>query len=74
MIGQQQGPNQIESPANLLQQPHNYDVQVRFSHKLKKKNKFPFLESQTLTSESYANKIYTKFAISNIDSCARVHK
>lgn len=29
MVGQQQGPNQIESPATLLQQPHNYDVQVR---------------------------------------------
>lgn len=28
MVGQQQGPNQIESPANLLQQPHNYEVQV----------------------------------------------
>lgn len=32
MVGQQQGPNQIESPANLLQQPHNYDVQVRNLH------------------------------------------
>ncbi|XP_037036673.1 maternal protein pumilio isoform X3 [Bradysia coprophila] len=30
MVGQQQGPNQIESPANLLQQPHNYDVQQLF--------------------------------------------
>ncbi|XP_053697193.1 maternal protein pumilio isoform X1 [Sabethes cyaneus] len=25
-----QGPNQIESPANLLQQPHNFDVQQLF--------------------------------------------
>lgn len=28
MVGQL-GPNQIESPANLLQQQHNHDVQVR---------------------------------------------
>ncbi len=32
MVGQQQGPNQIESSANLLQQPHNYDVQVSSLH------------------------------------------
>uniref|UniRef100_A0A182PK54 Pumilio n=1 Tax=Anopheles epiroticus TaxID=199890 RepID=A0A182PK54_9DIPT len=26
-----QGPSQIDSPANLLQQPHNYELQVRFN-------------------------------------------
>uniref|UniRef100_U5EQG3 Putative pumilio n=1 Tax=Corethrella appendiculata TaxID=1370023 RepID=U5EQG3_9DIPT len=30
MVNQQQGPNQIESPANLLQQQHNFDVQQLF--------------------------------------------
>lgn len=28
MVNQQQGTNQLESSANILQQPHNFDVQV----------------------------------------------
>lgn len=38
MVSQQQGPNQIDSPANLLQQPHNFDVQVSFTKTTQKKN------------------------------------
>lgn len=34
MVNQQQGPNQLDTSANLLQQQHNFDVQVSeiYSH------------------------------------------
>lgn len=65
MVGQQQGPNQIESPANLLQQPHNYDVQVSRFWKY-------YTKVQTSNFNSYPNNIYTKLVITNIDSCELV--
>lgn len=65
MVGQQQGPNQIESPANLLQQPHNYDVQVSRFWKY-------YTKVQTSNFNSDANNIYAKFVITNIDSCELV--
>lgn len=34
MVSQQQAQNQIESPANILQQPHNFDVQVSLITKI----------------------------------------
>lgn len=68
MVGQQQGPNQIESPANLLQQPHNYDVQVRrFVLHLEKVYIYIFIGQKRCLKESpfnsYPNKICTKFVL-----------